>query len=401
MKILVALLAIVALLMPIGISQSQTAQIQVTLLNQDPDPVEPGNVVDVRFKLENTGSTALQNVVFEVLPKYPFTLVENSTKEIGTLQSNQINQEGVIVRYRLRVDSNAPSGDYTIDIRYKRGEAWVIVEDLVLNVKTKEADLIIKSVTTDPDLAVPGLTTNVTVLLENQLPERVKEVKVKLDLTSDLPFAPFGSASEISIPDFAGSSEQAVVFKIITKPNAVADVYKIPISVTFKDQDDNKFNKTTITGVRVGSEPEILALVDKSNIVGKTSGVVTIKLVNNGLSDLRFVVVSLEPTNQIDVLSSNSLYLGEIESDDFETADFNIKVKEDENGRVNLPVKISFRDASNQQFQMDKPVSLRLLTNDEAKQLGLTSGGEFPWLIVVIIVAGIALWWFKLRKKKR
>src|SRR3989344_4567626 len=155
MKILVALLAIVALLMPIGISQSQTAQIQVTLLNQDPDPVEPGNVVDVRFKLENTGSTALQNVVFEVLPKYPFTLVENSTKEIGTLQSNQINQEGVIVRYRLRVDSNAPSGDYTIDIRYKRGEAWVIVEDLVLNVKTKEADLIIKSVTTDPDLAVP------------------------------------------------------------------------------------------------------------------------------------------------------------------------------------------------------------------------------------------------------
>src|SRR3989338_3713608 len=53
---------------------ARTSQIEVTLINQEPDPAEPGNYVDARFKLDNNGSEEARNVEVEILPEYPFSL---------------------------------------------------------------------------------------------------------------------------------------------------------------------------------------------------------------------------------------------------------------------------------------------------------------------------------------
>ena len=37
--------------------------IRVALVNQEPDPVEPGKYVDVRFKIENRGSKNAEDVI--------------------------------------------------------------------------------------------------------------------------------------------------------------------------------------------------------------------------------------------------------------------------------------------------------------------------------------------------
>jgi len=50
------------------------ANLKVTFVSQTPDPVEPGKVVEIRWKIENIGSAAAEDVMFELLPEYPFSL---------------------------------------------------------------------------------------------------------------------------------------------------------------------------------------------------------------------------------------------------------------------------------------------------------------------------------------
>src|SRR3989339_816514 len=75
--------------------------LRVSISMQDPDPVEPGKEVEVSFKIENNGTTA-NNVVFEILPEYPFSLVpgEFAIKAIGTVGTSQNSKQSVTVRYR-------------------------------------------------------------------------------------------------------------------------------------------------------------------------------------------------------------------------------------------------------------------------------------------------------------
>ena len=66
----------IALAILSGIVSAETTtfpQIKVTLINQEPDPVAPGNTVDVRFRIENEGGGAAQNVEIKVVPGYPFS----------------------------------------------------------------------------------------------------------------------------------------------------------------------------------------------------------------------------------------------------------------------------------------------------------------------------------------
>ena len=49
--------------------------IEATMINYDPDPAEAGRYVTVRFKIENSGAENAKDMVVELLPKYPFSLV--------------------------------------------------------------------------------------------------------------------------------------------------------------------------------------------------------------------------------------------------------------------------------------------------------------------------------------
>jgi len=92
---------------------ARTEFIIITLINQEPDPVGPGKNVDVRFKFDNNGTDEARNIEVEILPEYPFSLNpgRGAVRNIGTMQSRQAGDVGVIVKYKLRVDKNAVEGE--------------------------------------------------------------------------------------------------------------------------------------------------------------------------------------------------------------------------------------------------------------------------------------------------
>src|SRR3989338_9703670 len=122
--------------------------IAFTLINQEPDPAEPGKYVDVRFKFDNNGSGEARNVIVELLPEYPFSLDPgaNAARNIGTIQSMQRGDVGIIVKYRLRVDKNAVEGENDLRIRYKiEGYSWIEPEEFKVDVQTHDAILSVNS----------------------------------------------------------------------------------------------------------------------------------------------------------------------------------------------------------------------------------------------------------------
>ena len=120
----------------------KSTRISVSLASQDPDPVEPGKIVELSFKLDNKG-TLTDDVVFEILPEYPFSLLpgEVSAKNIGALGTSQNSDRTVFVKYKVKVDQNAVDGNYKIKVRYKSAnfESWATIEDLIVKVQSHDA----------------------------------------------------------------------------------------------------------------------------------------------------------------------------------------------------------------------------------------------------------------------
>src|SRR3989344_4134469 len=82
-----------------------SAQLSFILLNQDPDPVRPGDVVEVRFKLENDAQETYSNVEVEILPEYRFTLYSGTgLKNLGKIRASQTGRDAIILSWKLKVD---------------------------------------------------------------------------------------------------------------------------------------------------------------------------------------------------------------------------------------------------------------------------------------------------------
>lgn len=386
---------------------SSGTDIQISLVNQDPDPVQPGKNVDVRLRVENRGTILAQDFEIQVLPEYPFSIPpgESATKQLGSIWRVQQDIDTAIVKFTLHVDDNAATGTSLLRVRFRtEGGAWV-EPDQAYEITIKRTDTIvnIKSITISPETIVPGETAEVKLIVQNTVNQLVQNVQLKLDLSdTTLPFVPIGSTNEINIQQLKPNEEQLLTFKLIAKPDASSDVYKIPLTLIYSDIDGTVYTKTNIFGITVGGKPELDVILDSSTIYSvNTVGTISVKVVNMGSSDLKFTNVYLQPSANYEIVSSSTDYLGKIDSDDYGTSQFKIFVKTVKDHNVDIPVKLTFRDAINNEYEQNYNLTLKLYTQEQAEKLGITKGGSILGILIVIVVIIAAGYYFMKRKKKK
>lgn len=262
--------------------------LRVTMLNQDPNPVRSGDVVDVRFKIENLWENTRDDVIIKVMPEFPFTLYSGTLeRNLGRLEGGRTNLNAPIETFKLRVDPNAVDGNHEIKVIASSGEAVWEYDDIFY------------------------------IDVENE--------------------------------------------KVSLKPYIVS-----------------------------------------SNLVtsGKT-GKFTIEIANTGGYNIESVELTLLDSENYKLLSTtNYVYLGDIDSDDTESEDFDVYVPEDMT-EVNIPIMLNYR-ANNNDFEDVQNLMLKLLTKSEAKRIGLIDNGS-NWLIWAIIIILVAAFFVirKLKKKQR
>ena len=365
--------------------------IAVTLINQEPDPAEPGKYVDVRFKFDNNGSGEARNVMVELLPQYPFSLEPgaDAVRNLGTIQSMQRGDVGVIVKYRLRVDENAVEGENDLRIRYKtEGYSWIEPEEFKVDVQTHDAILSVNSVSIGKKTLEPGASNIVKITVSNEADSVLKDIKARLEL-GGLPFVPLGSTNEKSIYKIGSKESYEFDFEILANPDAASGVYQVPLKITYSDELGKTYFKNSTIGLIVGAMPDLSVTLDTTEVYEtKKPGEIIIKVVNKGVTDIKFANVKLMPSKDYRIWSNDEDYLGNIDSDDYETAEFKIYVENKKDKKIILPISIEYMDANNNEYKADMSIEMPLYSASEAKKLGLVAGnGKIGFFIVVLIIA--------------
>ena len=397
--------------------ENNTYKILVTMINQEPDPVEPGNMVEVKFRVENLMREAAKNMEVKVEPKYPFSLYgnEEQIKKIGTIAPLQTGDLGVRVDYKILVDKNAAEGESELEFYYRTdGGAWVKPDKFYIDVRSSDAVLAINEI--DADKMLPGKQTKVSFKLDNMAGSVLKNIKLKLEVResletttsitfNEMPFTPIGSSNEKTVNYISPGKSKSVDFDLFIDANAESKVYKVPYTLTYSDEAGTEYSRTGYVGLMVDAEPDLSVNIDTTTIYSKgNKGTVTIKFVNKGFSDIKFLDVVLKKEEDFEILTNPEVYIGNLDSDDYETADYTLLVSKDASDEVVLPLTVEYRNSNGKFYSNLVNLKLDLYSGNDLKQRTDGGGNSFIGVIIIIVIvaAGIFVWrWRKKRKKQR
>jgi hypothetical protein len=398
-------LFLILALMAIQATALQTGpKIKVSLISQEPDPGSPGELMDVRFKVENIGDSVADNINFQFIEEYPFLVYNKEVQQnLGSLQGMQKDEEGIIVLYKLKIDENAVEGSYNTSIRYKIGNSdWITVKDFPIRVRTRDLVLSVESIESSPKSISPGENFELSLELRNNADSLIRDIKVKLGLSDpDIPIAPSDSIAEKQIYQISSDTGKFMKFNLVAMPDAKGGIYKIPINLSYTDETGVSYSKSDIISLKIASTPDLLVTIESSEIKAKVkSGKVSIKIVNRGLTNIKLLSAKLSETKDFEIVSQPEVYVGNIDSDDYETVDYTLNVKSYDS-TITLPIELKYKDATNQ--EQNQKINLILKTYSQSR-LASTLSGIFSGLVIIVIIVGIGLgirWLLKRRKKKQ
>ncbi len=263
---------------------------------------------------------------------------------------------------------------------------------LILGVDLASA-VVIQSVLTEE--IAPGESGLVRLDIENILKDDVEDISIRLDFT-DLPFTPVGSSEE-GIDELNSGDDEEVSIRIKASNEIVPGDYKIPYVLTYYVDGEKKERNGSI-GIRVKGESELSFSVSAETPVVGEEGVLNLKIVNRGFSDARFVLVNVFPEGYT-LLSEEEVYVGNVDSDDFETASFDVIFR---NNQANLVAIVEYRNFDNEVIKENINLPVTVYSRDQAVELGIIQKNN-TLLYIGLVVVLIVLWivWRAVRKRRR
>ncbi|GIU69583.1 MAG: hypothetical protein KatS3mg002_0819 [Candidatus Woesearchaeota archaeon] len=382
--------------------------LKASLSKYEPYPAAPGDTVKVWLLVQNVASNdntdTAKNVVVELIPSFPFSVYND--QEIKTIPLLGAKKD-YLIDFNLKVDEKAVQGYTDFKVRVKDSNSNVQVEETIsLFIQSRDTTIAIDSVKIVPESIAPGSSGKIYIIVKNIASNSFTDLSLKLNLQSviggtiiDLPFAPIGSSTEKRIYRLGSGQTAEFSYDIVVYPNAESKIYKIPFVLEYYDTLGTKRNKSDVIGITVSSVPELSAILDRTDINSdRLSGTVSLKIINKGLGDIKFLNAILQNNESYEILSeSNVNYIGNLESDDYQTIDYKISVMKGVD-RIVLPLKLEYRDATNKYYETTINIPLQIV---ESKKINKVNGkGTSIMIFIVIILILVAAWIFYKRTRK-
>jgi len=157
-----------------GVVFIDMSYLQFTLVNQNPSSADPGGYVDLLFKIENWGTESAENVTFELLPTYPFSLDPgvSTVNNIGTINSLQRGDDAYLIRYKLKVDKDALNGNNEIKLKYSDGGGSsysIVTFNVSVSNPRTDFDIVVQDSTT---LAIANIGSNTAYSVVVKIPQQ-------------------------------------------------------------------------------------------------------------------------------------------------------------------------------------------------------------------------------------
>lgn len=243
----------------------------------------------------------------------------------------------------------------------------------------------------------PGEKTKISIDIENTLDDDIEDVSLVLDL-SNTQFTSI-SGSETNIDNIDSDDKESLDFDIKASQSIKPGDYNIPYTLTYTIDDNNLTKKTEkgAFGITVGAKTELTYTIEtETNVIGQ-KGKLSLKIVNKGLGDIRFVSVKLNPQGY-NLLGSDTIYIGTVSSDDFETATYDVVFNSQS---PKLIATITYRDFDNNKISEDVNLPIKVYTKDEALKLGIIKSNSSIYYLIVFFILVIAYITYRIIRKRR
>jgi len=259
--------------------------------------------------------------------------------------------------------------------------------------------IVIKDIS--QDTLYPGTSANIKIILDNNLNDDAEDVSFSLNFAStgtSPNFVPVGSA-DFNDDEIKEDKSREFTITIKAASSIEPGIYNIPYTLSYKiGNNATPTIKTGTIGVTVNSKVSLdFSVLTEMPVIGE-KGKITLKIVNKGFGQIKFVSVSVQPQGYT-LLSENQVYIGSISSDDFETAAFDvIFTKPSER----LIATVTYKDLENNDRVENVDISVPVYTREKALELGIiTKNNTFMYVIIVAIVIVAWLIWRAIKKRRR
>lgn len=398
-KLFVIFLMFVILISPIAainVQDDDGSMIIVQAMTYEPFPAEPGDYLDVWLKVENRGVRDVNNFELELIPFYPFSI--DGTEE-GAIEISDIGTfESKLLKFRVIVDEEATDNEYALKYKYRTSSITWQEASVPITIYSINRDLSITSIMSEPENIVPGEVSEIKITFKNNADSMMRYINTQLSLvyaesaTSyvELPFTPINGGSEKTIYSIPAGEEEEVVFNLMADPDATAGPYKIPIQISYFDKFGENHTRTEIIGLVVNAEPDMYVVVDSSDITKKgQSGEVYFKFINKGLTDIKFLNIEIPENENIKIIGPNNQYIGDVDSDDYETTSYRLIVQKTNGNEATIPLNLEYRDANNQLFKEEIELPLILYSAAEKGEASSNSAVVIVIVLILIVIGTI------------
>jgi len=269
-----------------------------------------------------------------------------------------------------------------------------VISILIINFSLASA-VIVKSVKTDT--FSPGKDGIIRIEVENILEDDVKDVSLRLDFTG-LPFTPVGSSEE-GTDELGDGKEEDFTFRIKAANDITPGDYQIPYILRFREQGETQTTERFGSiGVTVTAITELSFSVSGETPVVGREGKITLKIINKGFSDAKFVLVKVFPEGYT-LLSESQVYIGSVDSDDFETATFDVIFNKED---AKIIAIVEYKDFNNKKVIENINFPLNVYSEERAIELRIIKKNNTP-LYITVVVTLILFWilWRTIRKRIR
>jgi hypothetical protein len=263
---------------------------------------------------------------------------------------------------------------------------------LVFTISTASA-LLVSSV--NAPTFTPGQEAQIIIEIENNLNDEAKDVSLTLELAT-VPFVSIGGSQEF-IDEINEDKDEDFTFRLKAANNIAPGDYSIPYIIDFEFDNERQSRSGTI-GITVSGKTELGYTISTDNPIIGQKGKITLRIINKEFGEAKFVLVKVLP-NGFTLLSDEEVYIGEIESDDFETATFDVIFR---SSKPIFTARIEYKDFSNKNIVETVNLPMKIYSRQEAIELGIISESNTTLYIgLAITVILLYILYRTLRKRAR
>ncbi|NJD53839.1 MAG: hypothetical protein FIB07_13340 [Candidatus Methanoperedens sp.] len=358
------------------------------------EPVYPGDTVFVWIPINNIGyGTSLVDTVVKLVP------ANNATEKTIHVLDSEVSLGNIddwndmrTASFKVHIDQNTLEGEYEfiVYVTTKEKESGITttaaLKDRILVIKGTP---IVTLANTSISTIAPGSTNNVILKFKNEGTGIARNLYVDLNTDSEHTASVFsitGSGTRFFLGSLGPGEETEMKFDMIVDSQAQTGVYNIPIKISGINYSASDFIGLGVAGI---TDFELSYQESGSSFLLSVSNV--------GVNPAKAVSVEIPPQSGFTVSGSNTQVIGNLNSGDYTSANFQVAQK----SGYNMNIRIQYTDAAGVRRSIDKKLPVKLsggmagaTSNSNNDQHAAMHGGGTNYSTVALSFApyiGIAL----------